>query len=133
MATPIDLVTGYLRSFSGNDPDDIASFVSDGFRNEHLSELGSGCVGRAEYRRRLPHFLASFQDRSYTVQDLMTDTRESGTDVVVSYRFRARYADGPEPVDIDIPGVMWFSVHDDLISRRMDVWDSLTFMRQTGQ
>ena len=133
MSTPIEVVTGYLRSFSGSDPDDIASFVSDGFHNEHLSELGSGCLGRAEYRRRLPHFLASFQDRTYTVEDLVEHVRESGTDVVVRYRFLARYADGPEPVDIDIPGVMWFSVHDDLISRRMDVWDSLTFMRQTGQ
>ena len=108
--------------------------MSDSFRNEHLSELGSGCTGRTEYRRRLPGFLASFRDRSYTVEDIVEQARESSTDVVVRYRLRATYADGPvADAPIDIPGVMWFSVHDDRISTRVDVWDSLTFLRQTGQ
>ena len=134
MSSPIDVVTGYLRAFSGSDPDDIASIVSDSFRNEHLSELGSGCTGRAEYRRRLPSFLASFGDRNYTVEDMVEQVRESSTDVVVRYRFQATYADGPvADAAIDIPGVMWFSVHDDEICTRVDVWDSLTFLQQTGQ
>ena len=134
MSSPIDVVTGYLRAFSGSDPDDIASFVSDSFRNEHLSELGSGCTGRTEYRRRLPSFLASFGDRTYTVEDIVEQERESSTDVVVRYRFQATYADGPvADAAIDIPGVMWFSVHDDQICTRVDVWDSLTFLQQTGQ
>jgi len=34
---------------------------------------------------------------------------------------------------IEIPGVMWFSVRDDLITKRIDTWDSLTFLKQTGQ
>ena len=32
----------------------------------------------------------------------------------------------------DIPGVMLFEIRDGLIARRTDVWDSLTFLRQTG-
>ena len=28
---------------------------------------------------------------------------------------------------------MWFSVRDDLITKRIDTWDSLTFLKQTGQ
>ena len=53
---------------------------------------------------------------------------------VTRYRFRATYADGPvADAAIDIPGVMWFSVHDDQICTRVDVWDSLTFLQQTGQ
>lgn len=49
-------------------------------------------------------------------------------DVVVRYRFAATYEDTP----IDVPGVMWFDVVDGLIARRTDLWDSLTFLRQTG-
>ena len=33
---------------------------------------------------------------------------------------------------IDITGVMLFEVADGLIARRTDVWDSQTFLRQTG-
>ena len=103
--------------------------MSDGFRNEHTSELGSSCVGRIEYRRRLPHFLESFADRVYEIDDVIEQVRESVIEVAVRYRFRATY----EGVRIDIPGVMWFSVRDAQITKRVDVWDSLTFLRQTGQ
>ena len=129
MSSSTAAVTGYLQSLSRSDPDAIARYVSDGFRNEHHSALGTGCVGRESYRHRLPHFLDSFADRSYSIEDIVEQQRESCTDVVVQYRFRGRY-DG---IDIDIPGVMWFSVRDGLITRRVDTWDSLTFLRQTGQ
>lgn len=129
MNSPVAVVTAYLESFSRNDAEAIAAFVSDGFRNEHLSALGSGCVGREEYLRRLPHFLGAFADRSYTVEDLVEQSRDACTDVVVQYRFRGRFED----TDIDIPGVMWLSVRGGLITRRLDTWDSLTFLRQTGQ
>jgi hypothetical protein len=33
---------------------------------------------------------------------------------------------------IDIPGVMLFEIRDGLVAHRTDVWDSLTFLRQTG-
>ncbi len=125
--SPIDVVTSYLRSFSGNDPDLIASHVADGFRNEHQSTLGSDCAGREEYRRRLPHFLSAFEDRSYTVEDIVSQDREAVTDVVVRYRFEAEYGEH----HVSIPGTMWFSVADGSITRRVDTWDSLTFLHQT--
>ncbi|NND75339.1 MAG: nuclear transport factor 2 family protein [Ilumatobacter sp.] len=129
MSSPVEVVTEFLESFTRNDPDAIAGFVSEGFRNEHLSALGSNCVGRAEYARRLPHFLAAFADRSYSVEDIVEQGRDACTDIVVQYRFRARYED----VAVDIPGVMWFSIRNQQITRRIDTWDSLTFLRQTGQ
>ena len=124
-----DVVVSYLNSFAAGDADRIAGHVSDGFRNEHTSELGSSCVGRIEYRRRLPHFLESFADRVYEIDDVIEQVRESVIEVAVRYRFQATY----EGVRIDIPGVMWFSVRDAQITKRGDVWDSLTFLRQTGQ
>lgn len=125
----VDVVTGYLQAFAGGDPDRIASFVAEGFHNEHLSALGSGCVGQDEYRRRLPHFLASFADRSYEVVDVVEQRRESVDVVVAKYRLLATY----EGTRIEVPGVMWFHVRDGAITRRTDVWDSLTFLEQTGQ
>ena len=125
----IDVVTSYLRSFSGNDPDLIASHVADGFRNEHQSSLGSDCVSRDEYRRRVPHFLREFEDRAYSIDDIVSQAREAVTDVVVRYRFDANYG----PHRVSIPGVMWFSVSDGLITRRVDTWDSMTFLAQTDQ
>jgi len=121
----VDVVRRYLDAFSSDDPDAIAAFVSDDFANEHLSELGSGCTGRDEYRRRLPGFLTTFAGANYVVEAIAAV--DDG--VVVRYRFRARYEDTP----IDIAGMMWFTVRGDLISRRTDLWDSLTFLRQTGQ
>ncbi len=129
MHTCADVVTRYLNSFAVGDPDVITSFVSSGFHNEHLSELGSSFVGRDEYRRRLPHFLDSFADRAYSVDDLIERDHESTTDVVVRYVFRATYEGHP----IEIPGVMWFTVRNERITSRIDSWDSLTFLRQTGQ
>jgi hypothetical protein len=129
VSSPSAVVSEYLGAFTRNDPDAIAGYVSEGFRNEHLSELGSSCVGRAEYRRRLPHFLASFTDRRYSIVDVIEQRRDSCTEVAVRYRFEANY-DG---ILIEIPGVMWFSVRDDLITKRVDTWDSLTFLKQTGQ
>lgn len=129
MSTAYEVVASYLGAFEAGDADVIAGHVSDGFRNEHLSELGAGCVGRDEYRRRLPHFLDSFADRSYSIVELVESGQEPVVDVVVRYRFAATYDD----VRIDIPGMMWFSVRDDRITRRVDCWDSLTFLRQTGQ
>lgn len=129
MPNPIDVATDYLQAFTSNDPDAIAAMVSDGFRNEHQSALGSDCVGRDEYRRRLPHFLNSFTDRTYQIDDLVEYRREAVTDVVVRYRFFATYGDIP----VEIPGVMWLTVRGALITRRVDTWDSLTFLQQTGQ
>ena len=124
-----DLVRSYLGAFASGDPDAVAACVTADFVNEHLSELGSGCEGRDEYRRRLPEFLSTFANARYTIVTLADIATPGAGDVVVRYRFQATYNDAP----IDIPGVMWFEVRDGLISRRADLWDSLTFLRQTGQ
>ena len=120
------IVQQYLDAFASADPDALAALVTDDFVNEHLSELGSGCTGRDEYRRRLPGFLSTFAGARYVV-DAIGPLGDA--DVVARYRFAAEY----EGMPIDIPGVMWFEVRDDLIARRTDLWDSLTFLRQTGQ
>ncbi|WP_040494117.1 nuclear transport factor 2 family protein [Ilumatobacter nonamiensis] len=122
----------YVAALGGADPDLVAALVSDDFRNEHHAELGSGCVGRDEYARRLPDFFANFPNRRYDVTEtaigeLLGDS-QGGSEVVVRYRFGADV----EGTRIDIPGVMWISVRDGLVSRRLDCWDSLTFYRQTG-
>lgn len=130
MLTPIDVATGYLGAFTGNDPDAVTAFVAESFRNEHMSELGSGCAGRDEYRRRLPHFMETFSDREYSIDDIIEMKRHATTEVVVKYRFSALHAESD--IRIEIPGTMWFGITDGLILRRTDTWDSLTFLRQIG-
>jgi steroid delta-isomerase-like uncharacterized protein len=124
------IVTSYLSAFASGDPDAVADCVTDDFVNEHLSELGEGSVGRDEYRRRLPAFLSTFADARYTIVTLaeITTPDTAEAELVARYRFEATYEDAP----IDIPGMMWFWIRDGLIARRTDLWDSLTFLRQTG-
>ncbi len=133
-STAVDVARRYLAAFASGDPDAIVDLVSDDFRNEHLSELGTGSTGRAEYRSRLPGFLETFVGARYTVEAIgelvrSGPDRSDRTDVVARYRFEAAYEGTP----IDIVGVMWFEVRSGLIVRRTDLWDSLTFLRQTGQ
>ena len=129
MDTRAEIVDAYLSSFAAGDPDAVAAYVTDDFVNEHLSELGSGCQGRDEYRQRLPGFLSTFAGARYSIVTRAEISTPNAGDVVVRYRFEATYEGTP----IDIPGVMWFDVRDGLIARRTDLWDSLTFLRQTGQ
>lgn len=119
-----DIARSYLDSFATADPDAIAAHVTPGFVNEHASALGSGCVGHDEYRRRLPGFLASFPGLRYAVGSVIA----GGDAVAVEYRMTATSDGHP----IDIPGVMVMTVRDDLIERRTDYWDALTFLRQIG-
>ena len=128
MSTASGVVQEYLGAFVRGDPDEIAGFVAPGFYNEHLSSIASSCVGRDEYRRRLPGFLADFAGRSYEVQAVVEQARGPLVDVVVRYCFGATFAGSA----IDIPGVMWFVVEDGLISKRTDVWDSGIFLAQTA-
>ncbi len=129
MHTRGELVEGYLASFATGDPDAVAACVTADFVNEHLSELGSGSEGRDDYRQRLPGFLATFVGARYSIVTLAEITTPGAGDVVVRYRFEATFEGTP----IDVPGIMWFEVRDGLVSRRTDLWDSLTFLRQTGQ
>jgi ketosteroid isomerase-like protein len=124
-----DVVHRYLAAFAEGDPDEIAGHVTETFVNEHLAELGDGCIGREEYRRRLPGFLSAFSGARYTPVDVVEATGDTSQHVVVRYRFEADHDGHP----VDLHGVMWFEVRGGLIARRTDLWDSLTFLRQTGQ
>lgn len=102
----------------------MAALVTDDFVNEHTTELGSGCVGRDEYRRRLPGFLASFDGLAYEPEDVVAE----GERVVVAYRMTARHDGRP----IDIRGVMRFRIERGRVAQRTDYWDGMVFLRQTG-
>lgn len=131
-----EVALAYLAALGGDDPDAVTALVADGFRNQHHAELGSGSDGRDEYANRLPGFFAGFPNRRYDVVEVVAGPTADntgaavgpGTEVVVNYRFGADV----EGTRIDIPGVMWITVEDGLVTRRLDCWDSLTFHRQTG-
>jgi len=117
-------VEQYLAALSAGDAEATAALVAEDFVNEHTSELGSGLQGRAAYAERLPGFLAQFSALHYEVVDLIVEDDR----VAARYRMTANFDGHP----IDIPGVMLFRVAGDLVAERTDVWDSLTFLRQTG-
>jgi steroid delta-isomerase-like uncharacterized protein len=119
------VVRSYLAAFAAADPDTIASHVTEDFLNQHTSALGDPCEGRDEYRRRLPGFLARLPGVRYDVEDVVAD----GTRVVAAYVISGT----AEGVPFSLRGTMWFEVRDGLIARRTDYWDSLGFLRQTGQ
>jgi steroid delta-isomerase-like uncharacterized protein len=125
VSTDSDVARSYLASFASGDPEQIAALVAPGFVNDHTSALGSGCVGREEYRSRLPGFLGSFPGLRYEVQSVIADAAGS---VAVEYRMTATSDGHP----IDIRGAMVMTIRDGLIERRTDYWDSLTFLRQIG-
>jgi ketosteroid isomerase-like protein len=128
MSAP-DVVLRYLAGLSSADVDRVLACVSAGFFNEHTSSLGSSCNGKDTYAGRLPGFLGQFEGLAYDVVDSITERHADGSDrVAVRYRMTAAFDGHP----IDIPGVMLFEVVDGLIARRTDVWDSQTFLRQTG-
>ena len=99
--------------------------MSDDFANLHTSALASPSRGKAAYRERLPDFLATFSGLAYEVIDIVVE----GDRAAAAYVMRAR-VDGSE---VEIQGVMRLTVRDGLIERRVDYFDSLTFLHQTGQ
>ena len=119
-----DRVTEYLAALSAHDVDRIVACVTEDFVNEHTSALGSTSHGREIYRGRLPGFLGQFERLRYEVVDTIVE----GERAAVRYRMTATY----EEHALDIPGVMLFVIREGLIAQRTDVWDSLTFLRQTG-
>ena len=118
------IVEQYLTALSAGDVDAVIALVADGFHNEHTSTLGSSSTGRDAYRQRLPGFLAQFAALQYEVIEVIAE----GDRVAARYRLTANFDGHP----LDIPGVMLFELREGLIARRTDVWDSLTFLRQTG-
>jgi ketosteroid isomerase-like protein len=124
-APPAEIALAYVASFVGGDPDEIAAHVTLDFVNEHPSALGSGCVGREEYRLRLPGFLAAFEGLRYEPEEVVAQ----GDRVVVAYRMTAQH----QGHDVDLRGVFRLRIADGLVAHRVDYWDALTFLRQTGQ
>ena len=119
------VVASYLAAFAGGDPDAIAAHVTADFVNEHRSALGASCHGRDEYRRRLPTFLEAFPRLHYEIVDLVAD----GNRVAVAYTLLA----APSGTTIRVPGAMFLTVVHGLVTHRLDTFDSLTYLRQTGQ
>ena len=117
-------VEQYLSALSSGDIDAVVKLVTDDFHNEHTSTLGSSSTGRDTYRQRLPGFLAQFAALQYEVIDIIAEDDRAAA----RYRLTANFEGHP----LDIPGVMLFEIRNGLVARRTDVWDSLTFLRQTG-
>lgn len=130
MTSAADAAHAYLAAFASGDPDRVAARVHPDFHNEHTSALATSCVGREEYRRRLPGFLASFSGLEYHVEDTVTE----GDKVVVAYRMTADWqGEDGELHPIAIRGVVRLRIVDDLVAHRVDYWDGTEFLRQTGR
>ena len=123
-ATPAQICTEYLQAFASGDAELVTACVTEDFVNEHTAALGSGCVGKDEYARRVPGFLASMPGLRYEIEDVVAE----GDRVCVAYTLHGRV----EGRDVAVRGVMRFRVRDLLIAHRIDYWDSLVFQRQAG-
>jgi ketosteroid isomerase-like protein len=123
---PAAVCVAYLAAFATGDPELVLAHVADGFVNEHTAALGEGSVGIAEYRRRLPVFMASMPELRYEIEDVVA----TGDRVVIPYTLRARVNER----DVAVRGVMRFLVGSDgRITQRIDYWDSQIFLRQVGR
>jgi ketosteroid isomerase-like protein len=130
-ATPVTIAARYLAALSSGDVEAVLACVAEDFVNEHTSALGSSSQGRQVYRQRLPGFLAQFDGLHYALVDTICEPDPGHpADGRVAARYRLMASVDGHP--IDIPGVMLITVRDGEIVRRTDVWDSLTFLRQTG-
>ena len=119
-----EVCAAYLAAFGTGNPDAVTSLVTDDFVNEHTAALGGGCVGKAEYVRRVPGFLASMPGLRYEVEEIVAE----GDRAAAAYTLHTRVNDR----DIAIRGVMRFRVEGELIAHRTDYWDSLVFKQQAG-
>lgn len=123
-ASNSDLIVSYLHSFSKANPALVASHVTSDFINRHLSILGAGCEGKEVYEQRLADFFGSFQGIAYQVSSVVADSRIGAAQYVMTFSV------GDKPISIS--GMMWFEFKGKLISKRIDCWDSLNYLMQTG-
>ncbi|MCS5684286.1 MAG: nuclear transport factor 2 family protein [Acidimicrobiales bacterium] len=121
---PLEVVASYLASFATGNPDAIAAHVSEDFKNIHTSALAEPSSGRATYRERLPGFLNEFDGVTYEI----VETFAEGNRVAAAYTMRADYRGS----QIEIQGMFRFLVSKGLITQRVDYFDSLNFLKQTG-
>ncbi len=119
------MAVSYLASFSSRDPVTIAAHVAADFVNEHTSTLGDPCRTRVVYVERLGEFLDTFAGLSYEPEEILVD----GDRVAAAYVMRAEYEGKP----FEIRGVFRMRISGGLITHRIDYFDSLAFLRQTGQ
>ena len=115
----------YIAALNGGDADAIAARVTEDFVNEHTSAVGHSLQGRAAYRERLPQFLGEMQGLHYDVEEMLVD----GDRCAVAYRMSASWCGHP----FSIRGVFRMRMRDGLVAHRVDYWDSLDFLRQTGR
>ena len=129
-ADPATTVRRYIDALNRGNPDDIASYVSEAFINEHTSTLGETITGRGAYRARLEGFLGQFRELHYEIEQTIAE----GPQVAVAYRMSARYRDtgGGSTLEcpIQIRGMFRFRVEHGRIVHRVDYWDSAEFQRQ---
>jgi steroid delta-isomerase-like uncharacterized protein len=121
----VKAVLDYIAALNSGDPDAIAACVTEDFVNEHTSAVGHSLQGRAAYRERLPRFLGEMQGLHYDVEDLIAE----GDRCALPYTMRGTWCGHP----FSIRGIFRIRVRDGLIAHRVDYWDSLEFMRQTGR
>lgn len=122
--TPSEVCAAYLAAFATADPDAVTALVTDDFVNEHTAALGTGCIGKDEYARRVPGFLASMPGLRYELEEIVAE----GDRVVAAYTLHTRVNDR----DVAVRGVMRFRVEGQRIAHRVDYWDSLVFKQQAG-
>lgn len=118
-------VLDYIDALNGGDAERIAACVTEDFVNEHTSAVGHSLRGRAAYRERLPQFLGEMAGLHYEVEDLVVD----GDRCALAYTMTAAWCGHP----FSIRGMFRMRVRDGLIAHRVDYWDSLDFLRQTGR
>ena len=119
------VAASYLAAFATGEPEAVAAHVSDDFVNQHTSALGAPSRGKAAYRERLADFLATFSGLTYETADIVVE----GDRAAAAYVMRAEVEGTP----IEIQGMMRLTITGGLIEHRVDYFDSLTFLRQTGQ
>lgn len=119
-----DIALKFLASFSNGNPDAIAAYVSEDFQNRQISLLGDDCSGRDAYRKRLVGFLAGFHDLRYSADRVILE------DGQVAIAYTMKFEENYRPIEMQ--GVMLLTIEDGLITERIDYWDGLTYLRQTG-
>ena len=116
------LIKSYLASFSAARPDDVLEHVHTEFENIHLGVLAQGCSGKVVYAKRLGDFLGAFIDIKYDILDVVADEKKG------SCRYQFRFKQNQQSFKVN--GMMWFEFKGGLISRRIDCWDGLDYLKQ---